>query len=34
MCRWLTVLTLAGALKGIVCQRLVPAQAGGLVPCH
>jgi len=27
-------LTLAGALKGIVCQRLVPAQAGGLVPCH
>jgi twitching motility protein PilT len=27
-------LTLAGALKGIVCQRLVPAQGGGLVPCH
>src|SRR3989337_660420 len=27
-------LTLAGALKGIVCQRLVPANAGGLVPCH
>ena len=27
-------LTLAGALKGIVCQRLVPGQAGGLLPCH
>jgi twitching motility protein PilT len=27
-------LTLAGALRGIVCQRLVPTQEGGLVPCH
>ncbi len=27
-------LTLAGALKGIVCQRLVPATDGGLVPSH
>ena len=27
-------LTLAGALKGIVCQRLVPAVGGGLVPIH
>jgi twitching motility protein PilT len=27
-------LTLAGALRGIICQRLVPAQAGGLVPAH
>jgi twitching motility protein PilT len=27
-------LTLAGALKGIVCQRLVPAAGGGLVPAH
>jgi twitching motility protein PilT len=26
-------LTLAGALRGIVCQRLVPALAGGRVPC-
>jgi len=27
-------LTLAGALKGIVCQRLVPSVDGGLMPCH
>ena len=27
-------LTLAGALKGIVCQRLVPTVDGGLMPCH
>ena len=27
-------LTLAGALKGIVCQRLVPSTDGGLVPSH
>jgi twitching motility protein PilT len=27
-------LTLAGALKGIICQRLVPARDGGMVPCH
>jgi twitching motility protein PilT len=27
-------LTLAGALKGIVCQRLVPGLDGGLVPSH
>jgi twitching motility protein PilT len=27
-------LTLAGALKGIVCQRLVPTVDGGLVPSH
>jgi len=27
-------LTLAGALKGIICQRLVPARAGGMIPCH
>jgi twitching motility protein PilT len=27
-------LTLAGALKGIVCQRLVPTIDGGLFPCH
>ena len=27
-------LTLAGALKGIVCQRLVPTVDGGLHPCH
>jgi twitching motility protein PilT len=27
-------LTLAGALKGIVCQRLVPTVEGGLLPCH
>ena len=26
-------LTLAGALRGIVCQRLVPSVAGGRVPC-
>jgi len=26
-------LTLAGALRGIVCQRLVPAVDGGRVPC-
>ena len=26
--------TLAGALRGIVCQRLLPAQGGGLLPCH
>jgi twitching motility protein PilT len=26
-------LTLAGALRGIVCQRLVPASEGGRVPC-
>jgi twitching motility protein PilT len=26
-------LTLAGALRGIVCQRLVPTVAGGRVPC-
>jgi twitching motility protein PilT len=25
--------TLAGALRGIVCQRLVPTTDGGLVPC-
>jgi twitching motility protein PilT len=27
-------LTLAGALKGIICQRLVPSRDGGMVPCH
>ena len=27
-------LTLAGAMKGIVCQRLVPSIDGGLVPGH
>jgi twitching motility protein PilT len=27
-------LTLAGAIKGIVCQRLVPTVDGGLRPCH
>jgi twitching motility protein PilT len=27
-------LTLAGALKGIVCQRLVPSTDGGLIPSH
>ena len=27
-------LTLAGALKGIICQRLVPARDGGMVLCH
>ena len=27
-------LTLAGALKGIVCQRLVPRVGGGMVPSH
>jgi twitching motility protein PilT len=27
-------LTLAGALRGIVCQRLVPTVEGGLRPCH
>ena len=27
-------LTLAGALKGIVCQRLVPKVGGGMVPSH
>jgi twitching motility protein PilT len=27
-------LTLAGALKGIICQRLVPTRDGGMVPCH
>ncbi len=27
-------LTLAGALRGIVCQRLVPTPDGTLVPCH
>ena len=27
-------LTLAGALKGIVCQRLVPRTGGGMVPSH
>jgi twitching motility protein PilT len=27
-------LTLAGALKGIVCQRLVPTIDAGLLPCH
>jgi len=27
-------LTLAGALRGIVCQRLVPTPDGGQVPCH
>jgi twitching motility protein PilT len=27
-------LTLAGALRGIVCQRLVPAHDRGLVPAH
>jgi twitching motility protein PilT len=27
-------LTLAGALRGIVCQRLVPDVAGGLLPAH
>jgi twitching motility protein PilT len=26
-------LTLAGALRGIVCQRLVPSVSGGRVPC-
>ena len=26
-------LTLAGALRGILCQRLVPASAGGRLPC-
>jgi twitching motility protein PilT len=29
-----TRLTLAGALKGIVCQRLVSTVEGGLLPCH
>jgi twitching motility protein PilT len=27
-------LTLAGALKGIICQRLVSARDGGMIPCH
>ncbi len=27
-------LTLAGALRGIVCQRLVPTPEGGLIACH
>jgi twitching motility protein PilT len=27
-------LTLAGALRGIICQRLVETPGGGLVPCH
>jgi twitching motility protein PilT len=27
-------LTLAGALRGIVCQRLVPTPDGGLIPSH
>ncbi len=27
-------LTLAGALRGIICQRLVPAAGGGLLPAH
>lgn len=27
-------LTLAGALRGIICQRLVPAKGGGLIPAH
>jgi twitching motility protein PilT len=27
-------LTLAGALRGIICQRLIPAIDGGLVPAH
>jgi twitching motility protein PilT len=27
-------LTLAGALRGIICQRLVPAVGGGLLPAH
>ena len=27
-------LTLAGALKGIICQRLVRARDGGMAPCH
>jgi twitching motility protein PilT len=27
-------LTLAGAVKGIICQRLVPTIGGGLLPCH
>jgi len=27
-------LTLAGALRGIVCQRLVPGVVGGLLPAH
>jgi len=27
-------LTLAGALRGIVCQRLVPTPDGSMVPCH
>jgi twitching motility protein PilT len=27
-------LTLAGALRGIVCQRLVPTPDGAMVPCH
>jgi twitching motility protein PilT len=27
-------LTIAGALKGIVCQRLVPGANGGMVPSH
>ncbi len=27
-------LTLAGAVKGIICQRLVPMTGGGLLPCH
>jgi len=27
-------LTLAGALKGIICQRLVRSRDGGMVPCH
>jgi twitching motility protein PilT len=27
-------LTLAGAVKGIICQRLVPTIDGSLLPCH
>jgi twitching motility protein PilT len=27
-------LTLAGAVKGIICQRLVPTIDAGLLPCH
>ena len=27
-------LTLAGALKGIICQRLVPRAGGGMIPSH
>ncbi len=27
-------LTLAGSLRGIICQRLVPAVEGGLLPAH